>query len=123
VSILLYVKEDEIDPHSRLYSSDAATVDKGQLLSDMDIVMGDKKALSQRVSELMVAYVRMIEKDKSALDLKEEYLHRCYLENLPCKKILVLKLILFYLEISRSEIIMLLSNTFLILFFQNIFYK
>jgi hypothetical protein len=60
--------EDEIDPHSRLYSRDAATVDKGQLLSDMDIVMGDKKALSQRVSELMVAYLRMIEKDKSAIN-------------------------------------------------------
>ena len=60
--------EDEIDPHSRLYSSDAATAEKGQLLSDMDIVMGDKKALSQRVSELMVAYVRMIEKDKSAIN-------------------------------------------------------
>jgi hypothetical protein len=61
-------EEDEIDPHSRLYSSDAATAEKGQLLSDMDIVMGDKKALSQRVSELMVAYVRMIEKDKSAIN-------------------------------------------------------
>jgi hypothetical protein len=60
--------EDEIDPHSRLYSSDAATAEKGQLLSDMDIVMGDKKALSQRVSELMVAYLRMIEKDKSAIN-------------------------------------------------------
>jgi uncharacterized membrane protein YgcG len=60
--------EDEIDPHSRLYSRDAATAEKGQLLSDMDIVMGDKKALSQRVSELMVAYVRMIEKDKSAIN-------------------------------------------------------
>ena len=61
-------EEDEIDPHSRLYSRDAATAEKGQLLSDMDIVMGDKKALSQRVSELMVAYVRMIEKDKSAIN-------------------------------------------------------
>jgi hypothetical protein len=61
-------EEDDIDPHSRLYSIDAATAEKGQLLSDMDIVMGDKKALSQRVSELMVAYLRMIEKDKSAIN-------------------------------------------------------
>ena len=60
---------DDIDPHSRLYSADVAGVtDKGQLLSEMDIVMGDKKALGQRVSELMIAYLRMIEKDKSAIN-------------------------------------------------------
>jgi hypothetical protein len=60
---------DDIDPHSRLYSADAASIaDKGQLLSEMDIVMGDKKALAQRVSELMIAYLRMIEKDKSAIN-------------------------------------------------------
>ena len=34
----------------------------------MDTVMGDKKALGQRVSELIIAYLRMIEKDKSAID-------------------------------------------------------
>jgi hypothetical protein len=34
----------------------------------MDIVMGDKKALGQRVSELLIAYLRMIEKDKSAIN-------------------------------------------------------
>ncbi len=62
-------QHDDIDPHSRLYSSDvAATTDKRQLLSEMDIVMGDKKALGQRVSELMIAYLRMIEKDKSAIN-------------------------------------------------------
>ena len=59
---------DDIDPHSRLYSADAASADKGQLLSEMDMMMGDKKALGQRVSELMVAYLRMIEKDKSAVN-------------------------------------------------------
>jgi len=60
---------DDIDPHSRLYSADAATVmDKRQLLNDMDIAMGDKKALSHRVSELMVVYLRMIEKDKAAIN-------------------------------------------------------
>ena len=60
---------DDIDPHSRLYSADAATVmDKRQLLTDMDIAMGDKKALSHRVSELMVVYLRMIEKDKAAIN-------------------------------------------------------
>jgi hypothetical protein len=62
-------QRDDIDPHSRLYSSDAAGArDKRQLLSEMDIVMGDKKALGQRVSELMIAYLRMIEKDKSAIN-------------------------------------------------------
>lgn len=61
-------QEDEIDPHSRLYSEDIATTDKGQLVSDMDTLMGDKKALGQRVSELMVAYLRMIEKDKAAIN-------------------------------------------------------
>ena len=60
--------EDEIDPQSRLYSSDAGTLEKRQLVSDMDTVMGDKKALGQRVSELLIAYLRMIEKDKSAID-------------------------------------------------------
>ena len=61
--------EDEIDPQSRLYSSDAGTLDKRQLISDMDAMMGgDKKALGQRVSELLIAYLRMIEKDKSAVD-------------------------------------------------------
>jgi hypothetical protein len=59
---------DEIDPHSRLYSADIASTEKGQLLSDMDMMMGDKKALGQRVSELMVAYLRMIEKDKAAVN-------------------------------------------------------
>ena len=62
-------QRDDIDPHSRLYSSDAAAVtDKQQLLSEMDIVMGDKKALGQRVSDLMIAYLRMIEKDKAAIN-------------------------------------------------------
>ena len=60
--------EDEIDPQSRLYSSDAGTLDKRQLVSDMDAVMGDKKALGQRVAELLIAYLRMIEKDKTAID-------------------------------------------------------
>jgi hypothetical protein len=60
--------EDEIDPQSRLYSSDAGTLDKRQLVSDMDAMMGDKKALGQRVSELLIAYLRMIEKDKMAID-------------------------------------------------------
>jgi hypothetical protein len=59
---------DDIDPHSRLYSADIASTEKGQLLSDMDMMMGDKKALGQRVSELMVAYLRMIEKDKAAVN-------------------------------------------------------
>jgi hypothetical protein len=59
---------DDIDPHSRLYSADVAAADKGQLLSDMDMLIGDKKALGQRVSELMVAYLRMIEKDKAAIN-------------------------------------------------------
>jgi hypothetical protein len=61
-------REDEIDPQSRLYSSDAGTLEKSQLVSDMDTVMGDKKALGQRVSDLLIAYLRMIEKDKSAID-------------------------------------------------------
>jgi hypothetical protein len=59
---------DDIDPHSRLYSADVAATEKGQLLSEMDMMMGDKKALGQRVSELMVAYLRMIEKDKAAVN-------------------------------------------------------
>jgi hypothetical protein len=59
---------DDIDPHSRLYSADAASADKGQLLSEMDTLIGDKKALGQRVSELMVAYLRIIEKDKAAIN-------------------------------------------------------
>jgi hypothetical protein len=59
---------DDIDPHSRLYSADAAAADKGQLISEMDTMMGDKKALGQRVSDLLVAYLRMIEKDKAAIN-------------------------------------------------------
>jgi hypothetical protein len=61
-------QRDEIDPQSRLYSADAATTDKGQLLSEMDTLLGDKKALGQRVSELLIAYLRMIDKDKSAIN-------------------------------------------------------
>ena len=61
-------REDEIDPQSRLYSSDAGTLEKRQLVSDMDAMMGDKKALGQRVAELLIAYLRMIEKDKTAID-------------------------------------------------------
>jgi hypothetical protein len=62
-------QRDDIDPHSRLYSSDSVrATDKRQLLSEMDIVMGDKKALGQRVSELLIVYLRMIEKDKSAIN-------------------------------------------------------
>jgi hypothetical protein len=60
--------EDEIDPQSRLYSSESGSLNKRQLVSDMDMVMGDKKALGQRVSELLIVYLRMIEKDKSAID-------------------------------------------------------
>jgi hypothetical protein len=63
-----HAQEDEIDPHSRLYSADIGTTDKGQLLSEMDTLMGDKKALGQRVSELLVAYLRMAEKDKAAIN-------------------------------------------------------
>jgi hypothetical protein len=61
-------QRDEIDPQSRLYSADAATTDKGQLLSEMDTLLGDKKALGQRVSELIIVYLRMIEKDKAAIN-------------------------------------------------------
>jgi hypothetical protein len=61
-------ERDDIDPHSRLYSADVAAADKGQLLSEMDTLLGDKKALGQRVSELMVAYLRMIEKDKASIN-------------------------------------------------------
>jgi hypothetical protein len=61
-------ERDDIDPHSRLYSADVAAADNGQLLSDMDTLIGDKKALGQRVSELMVTYLRMIEKDKAAIN-------------------------------------------------------
>jgi Spy/CpxP family protein refolding chaperone len=61
-------QEDEIDPHSRLYSADVGSTEKGQLVSDMDTLMGNKKALGQRVSELLVAYLRMIEKDKAAIN-------------------------------------------------------
>jgi hypothetical protein len=55
---------DDIDPHSRLYSADTAA----GLVSEMDTLLGDKKALGQRVSELLIAYLRMIEKDKSAIN-------------------------------------------------------
>jgi hypothetical protein len=34
----------------------------------MDTMMGDKKALGQRVSELMIAYLRIAEKDKAAVN-------------------------------------------------------
>ncbi len=61
-------QRDEIDPHSRLYSADSASADKGQLLSELDMMMGDKKALGLRVSELMIAYLRIIEKDKAAIN-------------------------------------------------------
>ena len=61
-------ERDELAPHSRLYSADDAALDKGQLLSDMDTLMGDKKALGQRVSELLNAYLRIIEKDKAAIN-------------------------------------------------------
>ena len=61
-------ERDDIDPHSRLYSADIAAADKGQLLSEMDTLLGDKKALGQRVSELMIAYLRIIEKDKAAIN-------------------------------------------------------
>jgi hypothetical protein len=61
-------QRDEIDPHLRLYSADVATTDKGQLLSEMDTLFGDKKALGQRVSELLIAYLRIIEKDKAAIN-------------------------------------------------------
>jgi hypothetical protein len=61
-------QRDEIAPHSRLYSADAASASKGQLLSEMDTLLGDKKALGQRVSELLIAYLRMIDKDKAAIN-------------------------------------------------------
>ena len=34
----------------------------------MDTLLGDKKALGQRVSELLIAYLRMIDKDKAAIN-------------------------------------------------------
>jgi hypothetical protein len=61
-------ERDDIDPHSRLYSMDAVSADKGQLVSELDMMMGDKKALGLRVAELMVAYLRIVEKDKSAIN-------------------------------------------------------
>jgi hypothetical protein len=61
-------ERDELAPHSRLYSTDAASASKGQLLSEMDTLLGDKKALGQRVSELLIAYLRMIDKDKAAIN-------------------------------------------------------
>ena len=61
-------EHDDIDPHSRLYSTDSAAADKGMLLSEMDIHAGNKKALGQRVSDLLISYLRMIEKDKAAIN-------------------------------------------------------
>ena len=34
----------------------------------MDVIMGNKKALGQKVAELLIAYLRILEKDKSAID-------------------------------------------------------
>lgn len=38
-------------------------------INDMDIIMGNKKALGQRVSDLLVAFIKVVESDKRAINM------------------------------------------------------
>ena len=60
--------DDEVAPESRLYSKESVDMRNAGTISDMDVIMGNKKALGQKVAELLIAYLRILEKDKSAID-------------------------------------------------------
>lgn len=59
---------DEIEPEHRLYSADSVRLRDSGTISEMDIILGNKKALGEKVAELLIAYLRIIEKDKSSID-------------------------------------------------------
>jgi hypothetical protein len=61
-------EDDEVAPESRLYSKESVDMRNAGTISDMDVIMGNKKALGQKVAELLIAYLRILEKDKSAID-------------------------------------------------------
>jgi len=61
-------EEDHVEPQSRLYSSDAVNERNTGTIDDMDVIMGNKKALGQRVCELLIVYLRILEKDKTAIN-------------------------------------------------------
>ena len=61
-------EEDEVAPESRLYSKESVDMRNAGTISDMDVIMGNKKALGQKVAELLIVYLRILEKDKSAID-------------------------------------------------------
>ena len=59
---------DAIEPEHRLYSADSVRLRDSGTISEMDIILGNKKALGEKVAELLIAYLRIIEKDKSSID-------------------------------------------------------
>jgi hypothetical protein len=61
-------EQDEIPPESELHSAESVNQRDLATISEMDIILGNKKALGEKVAELLIAYLRIIEKDKSCID-------------------------------------------------------
>ena len=59
---------DDIEPEHRLHSAESVRLRDSGTISEMDIILGNKKALGEKVAELLIAYLRIIEKDKSSID-------------------------------------------------------
>jgi len=61
-------ERDDIAPESELYSAESVNMKDTKTISEIDIIMGNKKALGEKVAELLIAYLRILEKDKSSLN-------------------------------------------------------
>jgi hypothetical protein len=61
-------ERDDIAPESELYSVESVHMKDSKSISEIDIIMGNKKALGEKVAELLIVYLRILEKDKSSLN-------------------------------------------------------
>ena len=61
-------ESDDIAPDSELYSTESVNMKDSKSITEIDIIMGNKKALGEKVAELLIAYLRILEKDKSSLN-------------------------------------------------------
>jgi hypothetical protein len=61
-------EKDDIAPESQLHSTESVNLKNAGSISEMDVIMGNKKALGEKVAELLIAYLRILEKDKSSID-------------------------------------------------------
>ena len=61
-------ENDDIAPESQLHSAESVNLKNAGSISELDVIMGNKKALGEKVAELLISYLRILEKDKASID-------------------------------------------------------